>query len=205
MLFDSGGDGEDIGVENDVLGREADFTDEDVVGAFADAALVIVGGGLALFIEGHDDDGGSVVQDVGGIFTEGVFSFFEGDGVDDALALEVLEAFGDDFPFRGIDHDGDGLDVGLGLDEVEEAGHHGLAIDEAVIEADVDDVRAVNDLLAGDLEGGFEVAFLDEFTEAGGAGDIGAFPDHEEVFVRGVVIGFGSGEAEEAWDGGHGK
>jgi len=87
MLFDSGGDGEDVGVEDDVFGREADFVDEDVVGAFADAAFVIVGGGLALFIEGHDDGGGPVIKDVAGVFFKGFFAFFEGDGVDDAFAL----------------------------------------------------------------------------------------------------------------------
>ena len=90
MLFDAGGDGEDVGVKDDVFWGEADFADENVVGAFTDAAFVLVGGGLAFFVEGHDDDGGSVVEDVGGIFSEGVFSFFEGDGVDDAFALEVF-------------------------------------------------------------------------------------------------------------------
>lgn len=200
VLFDSGGDGEDVGVKNDVLGREADFIDKDVVGALADAALVLVSGGLALFVKGHDDDSSAVVEDVLGIFSEGVFAFFEGDGVDDAFALEVLESFFNDLPFRGIDHDGNGLDVGLGLDEIEEARYHGLTVDEAVVEADVDDVCAIDDLLAGDFERGFEVSTLNEFTEARGASDVGAFPDHEEVFVGRVIVGFGSGKAEKARD-----
>ena len=167
VLFDAGGDGEDVGVEDDVFGREANFIDEDVVGAFTDTALVFVGRGLTLFIEGHDDDGGSVVEDVAGVFSEGFFAFFKRDGVNDSFALEVLESFGDDLPFGGVDHDGDGLDIGLGLDEVEETGHHGDAVDESIVEADVDDVGAVGDLLAGHFEGGFEIAFLNKFPELG--------------------------------------
>ena len=201
VLFDAGGDGENVGVEDDVLGIEADFVDEDVVGAFADADLFFVGGGLAVFVEGHDHGSSSVAHDVAGVVFEDFFPFFEGDGVDDAFALQVFEAFGDDFPFGGINHDGDLGDVGLGLHEVEEATHHRDAVDEAVVEADVDDVGSVFDLLAGDFEGVFEFVFLDEFAETGGTGDVGAFPDHEEVFVGSVVVGVGAGEAEEAWNG----
>ena len=36
MLLDAGGDGEDVGVENDVLGGEANVVHENVVGARAD-------------------------------------------------------------------------------------------------------------------------------------------------------------------------
>ena len=43
------------------------------------------------------------------------------------------------------------MDVWLGLDEVEEFSHHDFAVDEAIVEADVDDVGAVDDLLAGDF------------------------------------------------------
>ena len=63
VLLHAGGDGEDVGVEDDVFGREADFVDEDAVGALADADLLFVGGGLALLVEGHDDDGGAVLED----------------------------------------------------------------------------------------------------------------------------------------------
>ena len=77
VFFDSGGDGEDVWVEDDVLWVEADFIYEDVVGALADVDLVLVGGGLAVFIECHDDDCCAVFHDFTGVFAEGVFSFFE--------------------------------------------------------------------------------------------------------------------------------
>ena len=66
-------------------------------------------------------------------------------------------------------------------------------IDETVIEANVDHVGSVDHLLAGDLERVFELAFFDEFTKARRAGDIGPFPDHEEIFIRSVIVNFGAG------------
>ena len=95
------------------------------------------------------------------------------------------------------------MNIGLGLDEVEEFGHHGLAVYETVIEAYVDDVGSIFDLLARNFEGVFEFVFLDQFAEARGTGNVGAFPDHQEVFVGSMIVSFGAGEAEEAWDGGH--
>jgi hypothetical protein len=38
VLLDAGGHREDVGVDDDVLGREADLVDEDPVGALADLA-----------------------------------------------------------------------------------------------------------------------------------------------------------------------
>ena len=60
MLFHPGGDGEDVRVEDDVLGREAHFVDEQPERALADLHLAIGGVGLAGLVEGHDDDAGAV-------------------------------------------------------------------------------------------------------------------------------------------------
>ena len=62
VLLHAGGDGEDVRVEDDVLGREADLVDQDAVGALADADLVLVGGGLALLVEGHHHHRGAVLE-----------------------------------------------------------------------------------------------------------------------------------------------
>jgi hypothetical protein len=60
VLLDAGRHGEDVGVEDDVFGREADLVDEDPVGRAADLASARQVVGLALLVEGHDDDGGAV-------------------------------------------------------------------------------------------------------------------------------------------------
>jgi hypothetical protein len=195
VLLHAGGDGEDVGIEDDVFGRKTDFVDEDAVGALADADLVFVGRGLALFVEGHHHHGRAVFQHGGGVVAELLFAFFERDGVDDALALQALEAGLDDLPLGGVDHEGDLGDLGLAGQQLQVAGHGGDAVDHALVHADVDDVGAVLDLLAGDAYGFFVFAFLDQLGELGRTGDVGALADHD---VDAGLLGEGlrSGEAE---------
>ena len=59
MLFNTRGDGKDIGVEDDVFGREAD-ADQQVIGALADLDLAFLGIRLAGFVECHHDDSGTI-------------------------------------------------------------------------------------------------------------------------------------------------
>ena len=70
VLLDAGREREDVRVEDDVLGREADLVDQDPVGALADllAALEVVG--LALLVEGHHDRGGAVLAAQPGLLAE---------------------------------------------------------------------------------------------------------------------------------------
>ena len=60
VLLHAGRDSEDVGIEDDVFGREADFIDEDAVCALADSNLVFERCGLALFVESHHNDCGAV-------------------------------------------------------------------------------------------------------------------------------------------------
>jgi hypothetical protein len=96
VLLDAGGDGEDVGVEDDVLGREADLVDQDAVGARADLDLALVGVGLALLVEGHHHGGGAVAAHQRGLAAELGLAFLQADAVDDALALDALQAGLDD-------------------------------------------------------------------------------------------------------------
>ena len=195
MLLHARGHGEDVGVEDDVFGREADLVDQDAVGALADADLLGERGGLALLVEGHDDDGSAILEDGGGVAAEDFFAFFQRDRVDDAFALEAFKAGFDDLPFGGVDHEGNLGDLGLGGEELEVAGHGGDAVDHALVHADVDDVGAVFYLLAGDGDSFFVLAFLDELGEFGRAGDVGALADHD-VHARLLSKGLRAGEAE---------
>ncbi len=125
MFLDAGGDGEDVGVEDDVLGREADVIDQHPVGTLADLDLALIGIGLADIIEGHDHHGGTVTATDLRLLPEAFLAFLERDGIDHRLALDALEPRLDDVPLRGIDHDRHARDVRLRGDQVQEA-HHGL-------------------------------------------------------------------------------
>ena len=113
VFFDSGGHGEDIGVENDVICREFDFLREDVVGPLADGNPAFEAVGLTLFVECHHDDSGAIGPHLRCVFTEFFRPFFEGNGVYDGLALHTLETGFDHTPLGGVDHDGNAGDVGF--------------------------------------------------------------------------------------------
>src|SRR4029079_2458475 len=98
VLLDTRGQREAVWVEDDVFGGEADLFGQDPVGASADllAALEVIG--LTLLIEGHHDDGGSVLTAQPRLADELLLALLHGDRVDDRLALHVLQARLDDLP-----------------------------------------------------------------------------------------------------------
>ncbi len=148
VLLDAGGDGKDVGVEDDVLGCEPHLVDEDAVGPLADLDLAREGIRLALLVEGHHHGGGAVAAHQLRLVAEGVLALLHRDRVDDALALDALQPGLDHLPLRAVDHDRHARDLGLGGDELQEALHRGLAVEHGLVHVDVDHLRTVLDLLA---------------------------------------------------------
>ncbi len=180
VFLDAGGDGEDVGVENDVLGREAELFREQRVGPGADRGLAGIGIGLARLVEGHDDHCSAIAASQAGLVDEGGLAFLHGDRVDDRLALHALEAGLDDLPLGRVEHDRRPGDVRFGGDQAEEAGHGGDTVQHGLVHVDVDDLGAVLDLLAADGQCLLILTFENEPLEPGRAGDVGPFADVDE-------------------------
>ena len=89
----------------------------------ANLGLAREGVGLALLVEGHDDHRRAVATGQLGLFEELGLAFLHRDGIDDALALDALEAGFDHFPLRRVDHDRHARNVRLGGDQLEKAIH----------------------------------------------------------------------------------
>ena len=104
VLLDAGGDGEDVGVEDDVLGRVVHRFGEDFIAALANRHHPLAGFGLALLVEGHDHHRGAVAHHFAHLGDEGVLAFLEADGIDHPLALKALEPGFDDRELGRIDH-----------------------------------------------------------------------------------------------------
>ena len=203
VLFDAGGDGEDVGVDDDVFGREPDLVDQQVICPAGDVDLALDGVGLTDFVEGHHDDRRAVVEAGACLFEELRFAFLHRDRVDDRLALHALQTRLDHLELRGVDHDRDLRDVGLRCDQVEERGHRLDTVDQAVVHVDVDDLRAVLHLLERDLERFAVLVVLDQATELGRARDVGAFADVDEGDVVGERERLQAGEFEPVRAGRH--
>ena len=96
VLLDAGGDGEDVGIEDDVVRRKADGIDENVVGALADRGLARERIGLALLVERHHHHSGAVPAHDLRLADEFRLALLERDRIDDRLALDAFEP--------GLDH-----------------------------------------------------------------------------------------------------
>ena len=86
VLLHARGDGEYVGVKNDVFGREA-VLNQKMVGSAADFDAAIVRVCLALLVKGHDDYGGTKASAVARLIKKLGLARLKRDGVYDRLAL----------------------------------------------------------------------------------------------------------------------
>ena len=184
VLLDPGRDREDVRVEDQVLGREPGLLGQEPVRALADLDLPLGRLRLPLLVERHDDDRRAVASDHAGVLEEGLLPLLQRDRVDDALALQALEAGLDDRPPRAVDHDRQAGGLGLGGEQVEEARHRRLAVEQVGVHVHVERVCPAAHLLERHLDGGLEIPGLDERPEPGRAGDVRPLADHDEPRVR---------------------
>ena len=169
VLLDAGRDRENVGIEDDVLGRKSDLVHQHVIGALADRDLALEGIGLALLVERHHHDRRPVPAHDLGVLDERVLALLERDRIHHRLALQALEPGLDHRELRRVDHHRHARDVGLRRDEIEEGHHRRFGIEQALVHVDVDDLRAVLDLVARDGERRGVVAGGHELAEPGRA------------------------------------
>ena len=180
VLGDACRHGQDVGVEDDVLGRESRLG-QQAVGPFGHLDLAPEGVGLPPLVEEHHHHGGAVAVDFAGAPQEGLLALLERDGVDHGLALRHLEPRAEHLPLRRVNHRRYAGDFGLRGHQVEERAHGLHAVNQTVVHADVDNLRSGLDLGAGHREGLFVVVFADEPREACRAGHVGPLAHVDEV------------------------
>ncbi len=180
MLLDAGRHGEHVRIEDDVFRRKASLLGQQLVGAGANLDFSRLGVGLALLVEGHDDDGRAIGSAKPGVMQKCRLAFLHRDRVDDRLALHAFQARLDHLPFGRVDHHRHAGDIRLGGDQVEVFDHRPLAIDQALVHVDVDHLRAVRHLVARNIQRCRIVASGDQLPEFGRAGDVGALADIDE-------------------------
>src|SRR5207344_1387091 len=78
--------------------------------------------------------------------------------------------------------------------EVQKAAHGGFRVQESLVHVDVDDLRAVFDLLACHRQRGLVVVLLDERPKTRGTGDVGALADVDKIRIGANLEWFEAGE-----------
>ena len=176
---------QDIHIEDDVLRRESDVGQQPV-GTLGNGRLTLVVGGLALLVEGHHHHSSPQPAQFACFLNEGLFAVLQADGVDDTLALCVLQTRQDGVPVRRVNHQhrtADGRVVG---DVAGEGLHLLTTVQHGVVHIDVDDRCATFYLLAGHGHGFFIFLFGYQTGKLARAGYIGALADIDKVLCLAV-------------------
>lgn len=146
-LLLAGADREGQRVDEDVALVHAPVAGQVVDEPLGDGDLVLDRTGLALFVDGERDERGSVLGREPGDLREprlGPVPVLVVDGVEDRAAAQLLQPGPKDVDFGGVEHDGQrrrgGETVGQFL-------HVGDAVPAHVVDAEVEHVRALADLV----------------------------------------------------------
>src|SRR3546814_2484384 len=95
-----------------------------------------------------------------------LFRSLHADRIDDRLAGDALQSRLDHAPFRAVDHHRHARDIGLGGDELQESRHRMFGVEQPFVHIDVDDLRAIFDLLARSEEHPSELQSLMRISNA---------------------------------------
>ena len=164
MLFDARPDGKDIDVEDDVLWREA-YSDEQIVSATSDGNLPFVGRGLSLLVESHHDHRGTYAPQFLCFGKKVLLPCLETNGVDDALALCVLQSRENRRPVAAVNHQHGLPHGGFSADVSAEGLHFLSAVEHRVVHIDVDDCCPALNLVSCHGECLAVLLFSDEACE----------------------------------------
>ncbi len=183
-LLLAGGDGEGQAVDDDVLDAHAPVPGQVGDEPLGDGDLPVGGAGLALLVDGQRDHRGAVLayqrhhlRDPG----VGPVAVLVVDRVDDGPAAGQLEAGLDHGGFGGVEHQREG---GGGGQPAHHLAHVGRAVPAHVVDAHVEQVRAVPGLVPGDLDAVLETALEHRVAECLRPVGVGALADGQE---RGVL------------------
>ena len=194
VLCHSCGNGQHIGIEDDVVRIETDLLGKQRIGSLADADTPVVVGSLSLLIETHHNNGSPQSLDHASMLQELLLTHFQADTIDDAFALQALQARFDHLKPTGIDHDGHPGNSRIGGQQIEEGRHFLTGIQQAVVHIDIHHIGPIIDLLSGDFQSLVVFLLVDEPQELARACHVAAFSNIDEM-IGAITVGFQAGDA----------
>ena len=165
VLLDACGDGQDIGIDEDVLRRETGFLRQQTVRSVSHLPAFFEGGSLSLLVKEHHHRGSAVAPHQPGFLQEILLTLLQADGVDNRFALYALQPCLQHLPLRRIDHDGKLRDVRLAHQYVDEPSHGCGAVNHGIIHAYVNHLCATLHLVTRHIERCREIPLADQPRE----------------------------------------
>ena len=138
-----------IRIKNDVMWVKADFVHQQTISTFAYLDSTFVSICLPPFVKSHHYCSSTILLHSAGMLKKRFFSFLQGNGIDNRLALHTFQSCNYHIPFGGVYHYGNTSDFRLGSYQVKEGCHFLFRIQQSVIHIYVNDLCTVFHLLAG--------------------------------------------------------
>src|SRR6266436_2230460 len=86
MLIQAGRDGQNVGIKDDIIGRNIRVFGKEIVSPCADVGFSLKRVGLAALIKSHHDDGCAVAPNQSRLPEKFLFTVLQTDGIDDGFA-----------------------------------------------------------------------------------------------------------------------
>ena len=198
-LLHPGRQGQRQGIEDQVLCLEAIAGDGDVPDGPGGAHLPVGRACLTLLVDAGAHDGRAVLPGQSQERVEAralTVPVLQVDGVEDAPAAEPVEGGAHDRTLGRVDHQGD---AGLRGEAARHLRHVGHPVGTGVVDAHVDDVGPLLDLVLRHGHAGVPVRAQHGLPEALRAVGVGALTDHQEARVlveRDLAVDGGGGRLE---------
>lgn len=185
VLLHTSTDGENVGIENDVLRREADLLSQDLVRSLADFELSGGRHGLSFFVEGHDDNSSAIAENNVGLLDKVFFTFLQADTVDDALSLYFLQTSLNYGKVRRVEHKRYTRHLRVRRQKSDELLDDCLSINHTLVEVKIEYLGSILDLLLGDIDSTFEVVLSDHSGEHSRSSNVATLTDVDKEKILG--------------------
>ena len=109
------------------------------------------------------------------------FAFLHRDRIDDSFALYAFKACFEHLPFRAINHNRHAGNIWLTCEELQVTRHSRDTVNQTIIHIDVDNLRAIFDLLPRNGKSFVKITFDNEFLKPRRARHIGTLADIDKL------------------------
>ena len=180
VLLHTRGDGQDIRVKDNIQRIEAHLLRQQPIRTLGNGNPTLVAGGLPFLVEAHHHHGSTIALHVAGMTEEHRLALLQRNAVDDALALQALQACHNDIPVARVYHHRHRCYIRLGSYRIEKRHHLAPRIQQPVVHVHIEHQRTVGHLLAGYRNRLVVLMFLDETQELARTGHVAALAYHIE-------------------------
>ena len=184
VLWHSRSHSQHVRIKNDIQRIHTDLLCEQTIGTRGNLNTTFESSSLSLFVKAHNYHGSTKALHVTSMIKELCLSFFQGDRVDNALALYTFQSGSDNLPVRGVNHHWYTGDIGFCSNAIQEIHHFCLSIEQTVVHVYIDDEGTVFDLFAGNGKCLFIVLLLNQPQELTRTSHITTFANIDKLHVR---------------------